>query len=128
MRPSDVMLASQVMCASRVKSGTHHITLRQSRKTLYNCVEHLSNNSGEVDAMLEQIRTELFRLQDVSYRDFLSRLLPTVAPETVIGVRTPALRALAKTLLKEADVSPFLRALPHAYFDETSSTLSCFAR
>ena len=33
MRASRVMFASQVMCASRVKSGAHHITLRQSRKT-----------------------------------------------------------------------------------------------
>ena len=33
MCTSRVMFASQVKCASRVKSGAHHITLRQSRKT-----------------------------------------------------------------------------------------------
>ena len=33
MCASRVMFASQVTCASRVKSGAHHITLRQSRKT-----------------------------------------------------------------------------------------------
>ena len=33
MRTSCMMFASQMMCASRVKSGAHHITLRQSRKT-----------------------------------------------------------------------------------------------
>ncbi len=44
------------------------------------------------------IRAELFRLQDGGYRAFQCRLLPTVDPETVIGVRTPELRRLAKRL------------------------------
>ena len=35
----------------------------------------------------EAIRAELFRMQDTAYRDFLARLLPTVAPERIIGVR-----------------------------------------
>ena len=68
--------------------------------------------------MREEIREELFRLQDVDYRAFQRKLLPTVDPGTVIGVRTPALRQLAKTLAKRADVSVFLDALPHRYFDE----------
>ena len=67
--------------------------------------------------MVNEIRDELFRLQDVGYRDFIAKLLPTVDAETVIGVRTPALRAYAKQLAK-ADATEFLRELPHAYFDE----------
>ncbi len=68
--------------------------------------------------MDSSITDRLFRMQDSSYRDFQRKLIPTVDPETVIGVRTPALRSYAKTLLKETDVSPFLCALPHTYFDE----------
>ena len=68
--------------------------------------------------MVEQIREELFRLRDTAYGDFQSRLLPTVPPETIIGVRTPALRNYARRLAGQGDVSPFLRDLPHAYFDE----------
>ena len=68
--------------------------------------------------MIHQIRTELFRLQDQKYRDFQGRLIPTAAPETMIGVRTPELRKYAKQLSKQADVSVFLRDLPHRYFDE----------
>ncbi len=64
------------------------------------------------------IQEELFRLQDTGYRDFQSRLLPTVDPKTVIGVRTPALRALAKELTRQGELSGFLNELPHAYFDE----------
>ena len=69
--------------------------------------------------MGNEIREELFRLQDTGYRDFQRKLLPTVDPETVIGVRTPALRKLAKELIKRGeDVDAFLCALPHGYFDE----------
>ena len=38
--------------------------------------------------MLNEIREELFRLQDPEYRQLQLRILPTKAPETVIGVRT----------------------------------------
>lgn len=61
---------------------------------------------------------ELFDLQDIKYRDFQTRLIPGMDPETAIGVRTPELRKLAKSMAKEADVEEFLRDLPHKYFDE----------
>ncbi len=64
------------------------------------------------------VRMRLFALQDTAYRDFQSRLIPTAAPASVIGVRTPALRALAKELRGQPEVQPFLRALPHLYFEE----------
>ena len=64
------------------------------------------------------IETELFKLKDEKYRDFQSKLIPTVSPETIIGVRTPELRKLAKTLFREGEYKPFLDALPHRYFDE----------
>lgn len=66
----------------------------------------------------KEIREELLKMQDVKYRDFQSKLLPTVKAETVIGVRTPALRKYAKELVKRDDVAVFLDELPHAYFDE----------
>ena len=68
--------------------------------------------------LADEIRAELFRLQDKPYGEFQRRLLPTVAPDSIIGVRTPALRALAKRLAKRADIQAFLDALPHRYFDE----------
>ena len=68
--------------------------------------------------MKDEIRAELYRLRDEGYRDFQSKLIPTVEPERIIGVRTPELRALAKDLSKREDLSLFLGELPHAYFDE----------
>lgn len=49
---------------------------------------------------------------DLGYRDFNSKLLPTVDPRTMAGVRTPALRRIAKELVRREDVNAFLRALP----------------
>ncbi len=66
----------------------------------------------------EEIRAELFRQQDVKYRDFQSKLLPTANPDTVIGVRTPELRKYAKILAKAENIQEFLNDLPHPYFDE----------
>ena len=45
---------------------------------------------------LQEIRERLLSMQDQKYRDFQVKLIPSVPPETVIGVRTPDLRKLAK--------------------------------
>lgn len=67
---------------------------------------------------VKEIQAELFRNQDEKYRDFQVKLLPTVNLQSVIGVRTPILRAFAKNLYKENDFSDFFDDLPHKYFDE----------
>ncbi len=66
----------------------------------------------------EEIKQRLFSLQDEPYRDFQVKLIPTIDPKTMIGVRTPALRKLAKELSKDPDITEFLTSLPHEYFDE----------
>ena len=74
----------------------------------------------------EEIVKELFALQDEKYGTFQAKLIPNIDPDSIIGVRTPALRAFAKELAKEAakdeakaaDIEAFLADLPHRYFDE----------
>ena len=66
----------------------------------------------------QQIRQKLFAMQDESYRAFQCRLMPTVPPERVIGVRIPALRALARELAGTPEGEAFLGRLPHAYYEE----------
>ena len=66
----------------------------------------------------EEIRQSLFELQDIKYRDFQAKLIPGKDTETMIGVRTPELRKLAKQMLKREEIGEFLRDLPHRYFDE----------
>ena len=64
------------------------------------------------------LQDQLFALQDKAYADFQSKLLPTVSRETVIGVRTPELRKMAKQVCKTPAAQEFMQALPHRYFDE----------
>lgn len=64
------------------------------------------------------IQERLFALQDADYAAFQRPLMPTVGEETFIGVRTPALRSLAKELRGLPEAEAFLRALPHVYFEE----------
>ena len=66
----------------------------------------------------DEIRDELFSLQDEKYRDFQGKLIPTVENKKMIGVRTPQLRAMAKKYVKRDDVDEFLDDLPHECFDE----------
>lgn len=66
------------------------------------------------------ILTRLFAAQDIKYRDFHSKLIPTVDPDAIIGVRTPQLRKLARELGTHPEIDTFLHQLPHRYFDENS--------
>ena len=70
--------------------------------------------------MANTIRQELFALQDLKYKDFQAKLIPSVDPKRVIGVRTPALRELAKKLSGSPEAAAFLNSLPHEYYDENN--------
>ena len=90
---------------------------------------------------IEQIESHLFELQDKKYGEFQAKLIPTVAPETVIGCRCPQLKSYAKELCragilneisengncrdggdnngrKNTRENSFLLDLPHKYYDE----------
>lgn len=64
------------------------------------------------------IQQKLFELQDETYAAFQAKLIPTVDPESVIGVRVPVLRKFARQCIREAGYEEFLRELPHTYYDE----------
>lgn len=86
----------------------------------------------KMSGRVTEIQERLFQLQDLKYGEFQRRLMPTVDPETVIGVRTPQLRKLAADIYKEASVdgrdgwerrepaAEFLSALPHRYYEENN--------
>ena len=50
----------------------------------------------------EEIVAELFRMQDKDYALMQTKIIPTVASDRIIGVRTPALRTFAKSLYKDS--------------------------
>ncbi len=68
----------------------------------------------------EEILARLTELGEEKYRALQIKLTPGVPPERVLGVRVPAVRALAKELVRREDVGEFLSALPHAFYDENN--------
>ena len=67
---------------------------------------------------LTSVQEDLFRQQDIRYRELQIKLIPTVSPDALIGVRTPALRSYAKQLIREGGADRFLEELPNRFFDE----------
>ncbi len=65
-----------------------------------------------------QIRKGLFALQDEKYREFNASLIPNLPKEKFIGVRTPALRNMAKEMAKNGTGDLLLGSVPHRYFEE----------
>lgn len=66
----------------------------------------------------DSLQTRLLRSSDGAYHDFCSKLIPTMCPEKILGVRMPALRKLAKELSGTAEAKSFLSKLPHTFYEE----------
>lgn len=71
-------------------------------------------------AAVQKIQEKLFELQDVKYKEFHSGLIPTIDSETIIGVRTPQIRKLARELSQSPEAEAFLKQLPHKYYEENN--------
>ena len=67
---------------------------------------------------MTETQRRLFTLQDKDYQAGSVKLNPSVDPDTIIGIRIPALRALAKELKGSDEAEKFLSVLPHEYFEE----------
>ena len=65
-------------------------------------------------------KSELLALKDLEYKEFQSKLIPTVSPERIIGIRTPVLRKLASALYNTTDRSAFMKDLPHEFYEENN--------
>lgn len=69
---------------------------------------------------MTEIQTRLFALREKSYQAFQSKLIPTLDPQTILGVRTPILRELAKQIETAPETQVFLHTLPHTYYEENN--------
>ena len=59
--------------------------------------------------------------QDLKYRDFHASLLPNIDKKSIIGVRVPTMRKIAREFASSAmpaELDKFLDKLPHKYFEE----------
>ena len=69
---------------------------------------------------MTELQKKLFSMQDIKYKEFHSKLIPTINPDDVIGVRSPQLRKLAAEISKDSGIDSFLHELPHEYYEENN--------
>lgn len=68
---------------------------------------------------MREILDVLMGKKDEAYAIFQRKLIPTIPPESIIGVRTPILRAMAKELYRDSGKrDAFFEELPHNYYEE----------
>ncbi len=60
----------------------------------------------------------LLEVKDPEYKEFQAKLVPNIEPDTIIGVRTPAMREVAKEVFNSGEKDAFLKELPHKYYEE----------
>ena len=69
---------------------------------------------------MNELQEKLFELQDLTYKEFHSALMPGIEKEDVIGIRVPVLRRFAKEFAKTKEAEAFLQELPHRYYEENN--------
>ncbi len=69
---------------------------------------------------VNDITEALWNMQDKSYKEFHSKLMPTIDPDTIIGVRTPVLRKFANEISATDSAKDFIITLPHSYYEENN--------
>ena len=60
----------------------------------------------------------LSKFKDNEYREFQSKLVPNISKDTILGVRTPDMRKIAKDVFGTKEGNDFLKKLPHKYYEE----------
>ena len=61
---------------------------------------------------------QLLKVKDDKYKEFQAKLVPNIDPGTILGVKTPEMRQIAKEVFNSKEKDAFLKALPHKYYEE----------
>ncbi|MBO4399052.1 MAG: DNA alkylation repair protein [Lachnospiraceae bacterium] len=64
------------------------------------------------------IYDRLAEYRDDAYREFQSKLVPNIPKETILGVKTPNMRKIAKEVFGTPEAEAFLKELPHRCYEE----------
>lgn len=67
--------------------------------------------------MTTTVLERLKSLADEGYKDFQTKLIPNISADTILGVRLPAIRAVAKEMSAD-EKEKFVGDLPHRYLEE----------
>ena len=68
--------------------------------------------------MSQWLTEQLQNAHDETFRLFQAKLIPNIDPDTIIGVKTPRLKEIAKEFRNHPDAENFLRELPHSTLEE----------
>ncbi|MBQ9333110.1 MAG: DNA alkylation repair protein [Lachnospiraceae bacterium] len=60
----------------------------------------------------------LLEVKDDAYKEFQAKLVPNISADTILGVRTPQMRRIAKEVFNGPEKDTFLSELPHKYYEE----------
>jgi hypothetical protein len=61
---------------------------------------------------------QLLKVKDDKYKEFQAKLVPNIDPGTILGVKTPQMRQIAKEMYSSKEKDAFLKDLPHKYYEE----------
>lgn len=61
---------------------------------------------------------QLLKVKDDTYKEFQAKLVPNIDPDTILGVKTPEMRQIAKDIFNSKEKDAFLKDLPHKYYEE----------
>ncbi len=59
---------------------------------------------------------ELNKAKDIKYKEFNSKLIPNISKESIIGVKIPVIRTIAKKNIDNSN--EIFNSLPHKYYEE----------
>lgn len=61
---------------------------------------------------------KLESIKDTKYQEFQSKLVPNIPKESILGIKSPELKKIAKEIFLSKDREDFLASLPHHYYEE----------
>ncbi|MBQ9989991.1 MAG: DNA alkylation repair protein [Lachnospiraceae bacterium] len=83
--------------------------------------EAVNKKTTDTANTVRLIRSQLLSMAEPEYKAFQSKLIPTMEPDRIIGIRTPLLRKYAKALTRDhKQAEEFLDSLPHSYYEENN--------
>lgn len=67
---------------------------------------------------MKKVLDKLLTFKDEKYKEFTSKLVPTIDPSTIIGVRLPNINKYVKEFYHDDAKELFMKELPHKYLEE----------
>ena len=67
---------------------------------------------------MNQVYEMLLKVKDDNYKEFQSKLVPNISKDSILGVRTPEMREIAKEVFNSSFKDEFLNDIPHKYYEE----------